>query len=140
MKKLILSSVVLLFSAQKVNSQNINDVSASDKAVTSPAKELSPELTAQRQSTRAGAEYGLSEDQKQKYSEYALTRINANRPLKKQMETASDKDKKKLNQQIKSNRDAFDKKVKALLNPEQLTKWEAEKIKNKEIKGSPEQD
>ncbi len=135
MKKLLLTAAFLSTFTTVTLAQEV--APAVNTAKENPKKkELSPEQAAQRQSTKAADELGLNAEQKQKFYDYSLTRITANRPLKAQAQTATDKaTKKKIHQQIKANRDAFDKNVNAILSPDQQTKWAAQK--NKE--GAPKE-
>lgn len=130
-----MTALTLMGTAQNDSKDNTT-LNSTDAPSKKAKKDLSPEQAAQRQSTRAADELGLNAEQKQKYYDASLTRINAVRPLKQQLHTAADGDKKKIHQQIKGHRQTFDKSVKGMLTPEQVTKWEAQKAKEKAAKES----
>ena len=141
MKKLLLTSAflstfILISQAQNDVKTDSPALNGNETATKKNKKDPTPEQAAQRQSTRVADELGLSAEQKQKFYDYSLTRINAIRPLKQQLDAAADGDKKKIHKQIKSQRETFDKNVKGMLSPEQVTKWDAQKAKNKANKES----
>jgi len=138
MKKLILTTAFFsAFTLAGLAQNNLNTNTTTDATPKKAGKDLTPEQAAQRQSTRAADELGLSAEQKQKFYDASLVRITANRPLKQQAEAATDKgSKKSVHQQMKANRDTFENNVNAMLTPEQKTKWEAQKTKAKANKES----
>jgi len=141
MKKLLFSMAVISLLGLKGMAQEI-PASPQQNTVNKEKTQPSPEEAARRQMMEAGRDLGLNEDQKKKFYDYSLIRINANRPLKKEAKAATDpKVKKALHKQIKANRQTFDANVKAMLDTEQLKKWEAShpKAKTKEVKPAVEE-
>lgn len=93
---------------------------------------LTPEQKAQKQTDRMTCLLNLNESQQKKFYEYSLTRITVNGSIHKEAEkTTDEKIKKKHREQMQVNRTSFDNNVKAMLNTDQLTKWELGKQKRK---------
>ena len=83
-----------------------------------------PEEQAGRQAAHMQKKLGLSDDQKAKVQEYALTRIKANEDARqKARESKSEADRKAYGQQMKANKETFENNVNSVLTPEQQTKW-----------------
>ncbi len=92
----------------------------------------SPEKVADNQAAKAQQKLGLTDDQKAKYRALTLTRITNVRPLREQAKATEDKEQKKeLRAQAKVHYKTFDEGVRAILTPEQITKWDAHKAEMK---------
>ena len=125
MKKIILS-ILAVATLQLVQAQQ-------DQTITQPAaqrQDPTPEQTATRQSTHLQKVLGLSDDQKQKVYQAALTRSSALQQLRSQ--DASNK--KVLHADAKPVREQFVKEVNSTLTPEQQQKWEQYRIQQKQRK------
>ncbi len=110
---------------------SLNSVKAQATKSPAPAgqkknmKNLTPEEQAKMEVNRADKQLGLNQEQKAKWMEAAVKRITANRPLREKMQgSTTPEERKKLHDVAKSNREAFDASIAALLKPEQVEKYE----------------
>lgn len=88
-------------------------------------KNVTPEEQAKMEVNRADKQLGLNQEQKAKWMEAAVKRITANRPLREKMKgSTTPEERKKLHEVARSNREAFDASIAALLKPEQVEKYE----------------
>lgn len=130
MKKVILIAVCLFAVSTAVNAQEAARKPATEKA---PAREkLTPEQRAQKNVDNLNAVAGLSEEQKTKVKELALTRITKADAIRAKYK-GQPENKETAKNEIEVVKKEYRQSVKALLTPEQLEKVKA---KNKEQKGA----
>ncbi|MDX2172693.1 MAG: hypothetical protein SFY56_06190 [Bacteroidota bacterium] len=140
MKKLMLSLALVTGLALASSAQD----SPTSKTGTQK-KQHTPEEHAKHGAKWATKNLGLTADQTPKWEAAALTRINANAPLREKLKGSTTPDERKAtHQQMKANMEKFDAEVNGFLTPEQKTKWEKikadKKAKHKAIKGGEEVD
>jgi len=100
----------------------------------------SPEEQAGRQAAHMQKKLGLSDDQKAKIQEFALTRIKANQEVKdKARASKNEGDRKAYGQQMKANKETFENSVNGVLTPEQQAKWKEMKDDHKDQAGDDSQ-
>lgn len=115
---------------------------ASPKAKSNPnsqnKQKQSPEERADEEAKRAEKRLMLSADQKSKWQAAALSRIKANQPLITELKGSTTPGERKiLRDRLKSNGEAFDQTITAMLSSEQngmWTNWKAEKKKIRDKK------
>jgi periplasmic protein CpxP/Spy len=139
MKKIIILLAACLSLNTAINAQDMQK--ESDKKEMGKGKgrgkdkkhEWSPEQRAQKGAEWAEKALGLNADQKAKWQAAALTRMQANGPLREKMKATEDKaERQKIREEIKANTTNFDTTVSGILTPEQKTKWEEIKKKKME--------
>ncbi len=123
MKKIILSALAIatLQLAQAQQTQTTTEPAAQKQAPT-------PDQMATRQSAHLQKVLGLTEDQKQKVYQAALTRSTAIQ----QIRSKDAANRKELHADAKPVREQFVKDVNATLTPEQQQKWEQYRLKQKQ--------
>lgn len=100
-----------------------------------PAKQTN-EQKAETESVRAAKRLSLNDKQKSVFKQFALQRLEMNKPLRIKLKNTSDAaTKEAITKEINANRDKFRANVNAMLNPEQQTKW-AEMSKRHDEKGA----
>ncbi len=126
MKKIILSALAIA-TLQLVQAQQ-QAPAATEQAPATQRQAPSPEQMATRQSTHLQKVLGLSEEQKQKVYQAALTRgTNI-----QQLRSKDAANRKELHADIKPVREQFVKDVNATLTPEQQQKWEQYRLQQKQ--------
>ncbi len=138
MKKLILSLALVTGLTMLTKAQ--------DLPAKQPTKEhKTPEEHAKHGSEWAAKNLGLDAAQKSKWESAALTRINANAPLREKLKGSTTPDERKAtHKEMKANMDKFDSDVNLFLTADQKVKWEKikadKKAKHKGKKGGEEVD
>jgi hypothetical protein len=95
-------------------------------------KDMTPADAAAAQTKHVTKLLTLSEDQAAKFSALSLQRIEANRALRAEMKTTTDKARKvELRKQAEANRASFDANVRGMLTAEQAKLWDDKKDKMK---------
>lgn len=92
-------------------------------------KSMTPEQKATKHSERLAQKLGLSPEQKQSVYLLAVDRISKADAVRAKYATG---DKKGMHQEMKPIMQDFDAKLKAILTPDQATKWEALKTERKQ--------
>jgi len=88
-----------------------------------------PDEMAQRQSQRLTQELGLSADQTAKVQQILLARGQEMQAMRGQAKDATNRD--QMREQMKANRTKYDEQFKAVLTPEQYTKYTALQAEHK---------
>jgi protein CpxP len=142
MNKLILS-LVLVGGLSLTLPAQANDASPKGNKK-EQRKDMSPEERAKMETQHAEKKLSLTADQKPKWEAASLTRIKANDPYRQKMQgSTTPEERKELQKNMRTNKEAFDQSVTAFLTPDQKTKWDAEKKqmrekrKDKRGKGKP---
>lgn len=123
MKKVILTAVCLFSIATVSNAQEVS-TSTQPKESTKHHEKLTPEQHAQKNVDQLNTALALSEDQKTKIYDLAITRIKNIDAVKEKYKGQEDK-KKTADAEIQAFRITYRQSVKALLTPDQLTKVKA---------------
>lgn len=143
----VLGLFLILGSADSFRAQDAK--APAGKGSKKEMKNVSPEEQAKKEAAHMEKQLGLNQEQKAKWTEAAVKRITANRPLKEKMQgSTTPEERKKLHEVARSNKESFDATVGSLLNPEQMAKYEemkrnrlekrAEKRQQSETKTRPE--
>lgn len=141
-----LSIFLILGSVDSFRAQEAKSPAA--KGQKKDMKQMSPEEQAKKEAGHMEKQLGLNQEQKAKWTEAAVKRITANRPLKEKLQgSTTPEERKKLHEVARSNKESFDATVGSLLNPEQMAKYEemkrnrlekrAEKRQQKDSKTKP---
>ena len=123
MKKIILS-VFAIAALQFVQAQN----QQASPPVAQQKTQASPEQLADRQANHLQKVLALSDEQKQKIYQAALTRSNSMQQLK----NANAGNRKELHAEAKPVKAQYVKDVNATLTPEQQQKWEQYRLQQKQ--------
>ena len=125
MKKIVLSALTIatLQFAQAQQGQT-----ATEQAPAEQRQAPTPEQMATRQSTHLQKVLGLSEEQKQKVYQAALTRSSAIQQLR----SKDGGNRRELHADAKPVKEQFVKDVNATLTPEQQQKWEQFRLQQKQ--------
>jgi hypothetical protein len=133
MKKVILSAVVLIAGVCNINAQEHNHKAGEKhdhEAKKEERKDMSVTEVADAQTKHATKVLTLTTDQAKQFNAATVKRIEANRALRAEMKTTTDKAaKKELRKKADANRAEFDATVKGFLTAEQATIWAAKKDK-----------
>jgi periplasmic protein CpxP/Spy len=122
MKKIIILLAACLGLNMAVSAQEMQKAPGKMKE---KKNDWTPEQRAEKGAKWAEKALGLNADQKAKWQAAALTRMQANGPLREQMKNTKDKaERQKIREQIKGNITTFDNTVNGFLTPEQKTKWD----------------
>lgn len=133
MKKIIILLAACLSLNTAVNAQDMQKDPGKMGMGKGKNKELTPESRAEKGAKWAEKALGLNADQKSKWQAAALTRIQANSPLREKIKATKDKaERQKLREEIKGNMSTFDNSVSGFLTADQKTKWEEIKKKKME--------
>lgn len=128
MKKLVLIIAVSAASVFHIHAQ-----SGQGGGGNSGYSKQSPEDRANKDAEWAEQQLGLSADQKVKWHDASLQKINANEPIREKMKATSDQSEKQtLGAQMRENSQKFDVTVSAFLTADQKTKWDQVKEERKE--------
>ena len=92
-------------------------------------KTMTPEQKATKHSERLAQKLGLSPEQKQSVYTLAVDRITKADAVRAKYTTS---DKKGMHKELRPIMQDFDTKLKAILTPEQITKWDALKAERKQ--------
>lgn len=85
---------------------------------------MSPDERAAKDAAWAESKLGLNADQKSKWQQASIERINANAPLREKMRgSTTPEEREQLRKEMKANGDKFDATVTAFLTAEQKTKY-----------------
>lgn len=118
-----LSIFLILGSVDSFSAQEAKSPAA--KGQKNDMKQMSPEEQAKKEAGHMEKQLGLNQEQKAKWTEAAVKRITANRPLKEKLQgSTTPEERKKLHEVARSNKESFDATVGSLLNPEQMAKYE----------------
>jgi hypothetical protein len=121
MKNFLLMAVLAMASAPQMRAQ---PVSFPPIASETEQHDKSPADRAAKDADRAEKQLGLNADQKAKWREASLVRINANAPLKEKMRASADEsEKRSLGLQMRDNGKKFDETVNGFLTADQKVKW-----------------
>lgn len=145
----VLGLFLILGSVDSFRAQDAKSPAA--KGAKKEMKNVSPEEQAKKEAGLMEKQLGLNQEQKAKWTEAAVKRITANRPLKEKLQgSTTPEERKKLHEVARSNKESFDATVGSLLNPEQTAKYEemkrnrlekrAEKRQQKDGKTKPAND
>lgn len=126
MKKIILTALAIV-TIQLAQAQQA-PAPAQATAAPVPAKKLTPEQAATRQTERLQKVLTLNEEQKQKVYQASLTRNMAIQQLRDK----SIENRKTLRAQARPVKEQFVKDVNATLTPEQQQKWEQYRLEQKQ--------
>ncbi len=133
MKKVIVLLAACLGLNTAINAQEMQKMPAKGNQMGLKKQDLTPEQRASKGATWAEKALGLNADQKSKWQAAALTRIQANGPLRDKLKATTDKtEKQKIRQDIKANLTSFDTTVGGFLTAEQKTKWDEIKKQKRE--------
>ncbi len=133
MKKIIILLAACLSLNTAMNAQDMQKDPGKMGMGKGKKQDWTPEQRAEKGAKWAEKALGLNADQKAKWQAAALTRLQANGPLREKVKATKDKaERQKLREEIKSNMSNFDTSVNGFLTAEQKTKWDEIKKKKME--------